>query len=63
MTQHNLAVLYYAFFLKDFQPHHLDDALEAIDGALEEYRRAKDAYNIEKAERDRAQILAAKAKL
>jgi hypothetical protein len=54
-------VVHLDFFDKDGQPRHLDDALEAIDGALEEYRKAKADFYIEKAERQREKILAAKA--
>jgi hypothetical protein len=36
MTQVNLALVYRALFGKDQEPRHLDDALEAVDGALEE---------------------------
>jgi tetratricopeptide (TPR) repeat protein len=60
-TQGNLALVHVAFFGKDLQPQHLDAALEAVDGALEEYRKAKAAYDIGKAERLREAILAAKA--
>ncbi|MDQ6869086.1 MAG: tetratricopeptide repeat protein [Pseudomonadota bacterium] len=62
-TQMNLALVYRAFFDKDHQPHHLDDALEAADGALEEFRAAKAGFYIEKAERQRGEILVAKGKL
>jgi hypothetical protein len=63
MTQMNLALVYHALFDKDHQPRHLDDALEAADGALEEFRKAKADFYIEKAERQREEILAAKGKL
>jgi tetratricopeptide (TPR) repeat protein len=62
-TQMNLALVYRALFDKDHQPRHLDDALEAADGALEEFRKANAAFYIEKAERQRQTILAAKGKL
>ena len=52
-TQNNLALVYRALFDKERQPRHLDDALEAVDGALEEFRKAKAAFYIEKAERQR----------
>src|ERR1700730_4962430 len=39
-----------AFFGKDSQPRHLDDALEAVDVALEEFCKAKADFYIEKAE-------------
>src|ERR1700732_313928 len=39
------------------------DALEAADGALEEFRAAKADFYIAKAERQRGEILAAKGKL
>ncbi len=62
-TQMNLALVYHALFDKDREPHHLDDALEAADGALEEFRKAKVALYIEKAERQRGEILATKGNL
>ena len=52
-----------ALFDKDSQPHHLDEALEAADGALAEFRKANAAFYIEKAEHQRQKILAAKGKL
>jgi hypothetical protein len=39
----------------------IDAALGAVDGALEEYRKANAAYDIGTAERLREKILAAKA--
>jgi hypothetical protein len=62
MTQNNLGLVHIAFFNKDRQPRHLDDALEAVDGALEELRQANAAFFIDKAERLREIILAAKGK-
>ncbi len=62
MTQKNLALVYSTLFDKDDQPCHLDDALEAVDGALEELRNAKADFYIEKAERQRGEILALKGK-
>jgi tetratricopeptide (TPR) repeat protein len=62
-TQMNLALVYRALFDRDHQPGHLDDALEAADGALEEFRKANAAFYIDKAERQRGEILAAKRKL
>ncbi|HXN88766.1 MAG TPA: hypothetical protein VN890_05365, partial [Methylocella sp.] len=62
-TQMNLALVCRAFFDKDHQPRHLDDALEAADGALDEYCAAKADFYIEKATRQRGEILAAKDKL
>ncbi|MGH6847547.1 MAG: hypothetical protein ACREC0_08945 [Methylocella sp.] len=59
----NLALVYRALFDKDHLPRHLDDALEAADRALEEFRNAKAAFYIEKAERERQTILAVKGKL
>ena len=56
----NLALVYRALFDKDHQAGYLDDALEAADRALEEFRKAKAAYYIEKAERQRKEILAVK---
>jgi hypothetical protein len=60
-TQMNLTLVYGDLFDKDHQPRHLDDALEAADGALEEFRKAKADFYIEKAESQRGQILATKA--
>jgi hypothetical protein len=40
----------------------IDAVLEAVDGDLQEYRKANAAFYIEKAERLREEILAAKAK-
>jgi hypothetical protein len=62
MTQYNLSLVYRAFFDKDHQLRHLDDALEAADGALEEFRKANAAFYIDKAEHQRAEILALKSK-
>jgi hypothetical protein len=59
----NLALLYRALFDKDHPPRHLDGALEAVDGALEEFRKANVAFYIDKAKRQREEILAAKGKL
>jgi hypothetical protein len=61
-TQQNLALVYRALCDKDHQPRHLDDALEAVDGALEEFRKANAAFYIAKAERQREKILAAEGK-
>ena len=60
-TQMNLALVYRALFNKDHHPRHLDNALETADGALEEFRKANAAFYIDKAERQRETILAAKA--
>ena len=62
-TQENLALVYRALYNKDHQPSYPDAALEAIDGALVEYRKANAAFYIEKAKRLREQFLAAKSKL
>jgi hypothetical protein len=62
-TQMNLAMVYRALFDKDHQPRHLDAALEAADGALEEFRKANAAFYIDKAERQRREIFAAKGNL
>jgi tetratricopeptide (TPR) repeat protein len=59
-TQMNLASVYRALFNKDHQLRHLDDALKAADGGLEEFRKANAAYYIDKAEQQRAEILALK---
>jgi hypothetical protein len=40
----NLALVYRALFDKDHQLHHLDDAFEAADGALEEFRKANGLF-------------------
>jgi hypothetical protein len=56
----NLAVVYRAFFAKTGKQIHLDDALEAVGGALDEYHNAKSAYYIAGAERLRAELLAMK---
>jgi tetratricopeptide (TPR) repeat protein len=61
-TQMNLALVYRALFNKDHRLRHLDDALEAADGALEEFRKANAAFYIDKAERQRREILAMKGK-
>jgi hypothetical protein len=58
----NLALVYRALFDKDHQLHHLDDALKAADGGLEEFRKGNAAFYIDKAERQRAEILALKGK-
>jgi hypothetical protein len=46
---------------KDHQRSHLDEALDAIDGALEEYRKANAAFYIDNTERLRQKVFAAKA--
>lgn len=51
MTQQNVALAYHALYNKYRHPLHLDDALEAVDGALEEYRKGKADFFIKKAER------------
>jgi tetratricopeptide (TPR) repeat protein len=61
-TQMDLALVYCALFDKDHQPRQLDDAIEAADGALEEFHKAKAAFYIEKAESQRAKIVAMKDK-
>ena len=53
---------YRALFNKTRKPRYLDDALNAIDGALEEYREAKAAYYVEGAERLHGKLLALKDK-
>ncbi|HEX3494364.1 MAG TPA: hypothetical protein VHT48_03165, partial [Methylocella sp.] len=63
VTQHNLAVVYRALFEKDREPRHLDDAIEAVDGALEEFRQANKSRLIEMAGALREKILAAKGAL
>ena len=59
-TQNNLGEVYRAFFTKDHLPRHLDEAFEAVDGALEEFRNAKANFYIEKTERLRTELLAMK---
>jgi hypothetical protein len=62
-TQESLAGAYLAFFDKTREPHYLDDALGAVDSALEDYHDANAPFYIEQAERLREKILAAKGKL
>ena len=62
-TQANLALVHLAFFNKTRQPVYLDDALESVGGALEEFHKAKAESYVEKAEGLRENILAAKGKL
>jgi len=71
MTQANLALVYHALFNKSGEPHRLDksgephrldDALEAVDGALEEFRKAKAPFYTEKAKRLQSEIFAARRK-
>ena len=62
-TQENLAIAHSALFDKTREPSHLDDALGAVGGALEEYRKAEAAFYINGAEDLRQKILAAKGKL
>jgi tetratricopeptide (TPR) repeat protein len=61
-TQMNLALVYRALFEKDHQLNYLDDALEAADRGLEEFRKAKAVSYIDHAERQRQEILALKGK-
>ena len=63
VTQHNLAVVHRALFEKNREPRHLDDAIEAIDGALEEFWTAKKSELIEMARTLREKILAGKGAL
>lgn len=49
MVQSNLGEVYLALFHKSGEPHHLDDALEAVDGGFEEFRKAGAALYIEHA--------------
>jgi tetratricopeptide (TPR) repeat protein len=57
-TQMNLAMVYCALFDKDRKIGHLNDALEAVEGALEEFRKANAAFYVSEAERQRKKILA-----
>lgn len=57
-TQEKLAFVYRALFDKTREPHHLGNKLGAVSGALEDFREAKAAFYIEKAERLPQQILA-----
>lgn len=59
--QSNLAKVYLALFKKTTQTRHLDDALETVGIALEEFHKAKAVFLIENAERLREKILAARA--
>jgi hypothetical protein len=59
-TQEKLALVQLAYFKKNREPGQLDEALEDVGGALEEYRKAKAAFYIERAERVRARILASR---
>lgn len=61
-TQMNIALVKSALFSKDSQPRHLDEAIEAADGALEAFRQANATFYIEKAERQREEIRAWKEK-
>ncbi len=63
MAQSNLAEVYLAFFDKTYEPRYLDDALRAVGSALDEFRKAKRDFYIEKAEHLRQKILAVKRKL
>jgi len=63
MTQHNPALAYRTLYNKNSEPRHLDNALEAADGALEEFRKANAAFYIDNAERQRGEIFTAKGKL
>jgi hypothetical protein len=54
-------LVYGAFYNRDHQLSHLNAALKAVDGALEEFRKANAAFYIDKAERVREKILAAKS--
>jgi hypothetical protein len=56
----NLAWAYRAIFGKDHQLNHLDEALKAAHGAIEEFRKANAAYYIAGAERQREEIIALK---
>ena len=55
-TEEKLALVQLAYFKKNREPGHLDEALENVGGALEEYRKAKAAFYLERAERVRARI-------
>ena len=57
-TEENLALAHFALFNKGNGPTHRNDALNAIDGALEEYRKAKAAFYIDRAAGLREKILA-----
>jgi hypothetical protein len=60
VTQYNLAVVYSTLFEKDSEPRHLDDAMEAIDGAMEEFRSANKSQLIEMAGLLREKIISAR---
>jgi hypothetical protein len=59
-TQEKLALAHFALFDKSIEPNHRDDALNAIDAALEEYSKAKAVFYIERATRLREKILTAR---
>jgi hypothetical protein len=57
MTQNNLGSAFLSLFDRTTERPHLDAALEAVEEALEEYRKARAEYHIEEAEPLRADIL------
>jgi tetratricopeptide (TPR) repeat protein len=59
----HLALFIIALYNKTAQAGQLDDALQAVDGALEEFRKADDGRFFVDADRIRTKILAAKDKL
>jgi hypothetical protein len=59
-TQYDLAFVGVILFDKTRNPQQLDHALQAVDSALEEYRKAQSVSLIEKAQCLRERILAAK---
>jgi hypothetical protein len=61
-TQENLALAYLALFNKTREPSHFDNALAAISGARNGYRKAKAPTYMEKAKRLQEEIFAAKRK-
>jgi hypothetical protein len=59
-TQEKLALADFALFDEGGKPTRCDDALDAVSGALEEYRKAKAAFYVEKAASLREKILVAR---
>jgi hypothetical protein len=59
----NLAQACLTLFAKGKDPRHLDEALAAAGGTLEEFRKANADFYIEMAGRQRSEIFAEKSKL
>ncbi len=56
-AQHNLAIVLLVLFDRTSNRPFVNGALEAVNDASEEFRKAKAAYEIDKAERLRAEVL------